>query len=193
MANGVGAGDRRAEDPRNERTRAAVKSALLDIMREKPCSQVGVSELARRAGVGRSTFYSHFSGVHDVFDALVDDFNAGTRTLAGQLRCGECADGRAPFCERLRHAGDYEALVRDPGYYAAAMRAVALRPELSGVAVELADAGLGEVEARAIRLFQASGCHAAALSVGPDDDWARVQSTIDRFVRGGLAALRAGR
>ncbi|WP_424214996.1 TetR/AcrR family transcriptional regulator [Streptomyces sp. BI20] len=47
-------------DPRAARTRAALRRALLEECERTPLSRIGVSALARRAGVGRATFYTHY-------------------------------------------------------------------------------------------------------------------------------------
>lgn len=54
---------------------AAVKGAFLELIGEKPYMQISVSELCRRAGINRTTFYSHFSGTHDVLVALDSDLS----------------------------------------------------------------------------------------------------------------------
>src|SRR3546814_16021520 len=50
---------RRSEDPRVERTRARLAEAVLALAAERDITTASVSELTRRAGVNRSTFYAH--------------------------------------------------------------------------------------------------------------------------------------
>ncbi|MER8184172.1 TetR/AcrR family transcriptional regulator [Kitasatospora sp. NPDC094015] len=47
-------------DPRAERTRSGLRAALLAECAQRPLDQVSVSAVARRAGVGRATFYLHY-------------------------------------------------------------------------------------------------------------------------------------
>lgn len=47
-------------DPRVERTRRAIWQALLELSRERGFANVSVAEIARQAGINRSTFYAHF-------------------------------------------------------------------------------------------------------------------------------------
>ncbi|PBC76497.1 TetR family transcriptional regulator [Streptomyces sp. TLI_235] len=47
-------------DPRAERTRAALRGALLAECGERPLSELSVSAVVRRAGLGRATFYLHY-------------------------------------------------------------------------------------------------------------------------------------
>lgn len=47
-------------DPRVERTRRAIWNALLTLSLEQGFHAVTVAQIARRAGINRSTFYAHF-------------------------------------------------------------------------------------------------------------------------------------
>ncbi|MFB7309681.1 TetR/AcrR family transcriptional regulator [Streptomyces sp. NPDC056192] len=47
-------------DPRTARTRGKLREALLAACEEQPLDQVSVSDVVRRAGVGRATFYLHY-------------------------------------------------------------------------------------------------------------------------------------
>ncbi|MER6132198.1 TetR/AcrR family transcriptional regulator [Streptomyces sp. NPDC001815] len=68
-----------AMDPRTRRSRSALETALRELITERDLSQISVSDITKRAGVNRSTFYEHYTDVHDlaaaactsVFDELV--------------------------------------------------------------------------------------------------------------------------
>jgi len=47
-------------DPRVDRSRQAIWHASMELSREKGFATVTVAEIARRAGINRSTFYAHF-------------------------------------------------------------------------------------------------------------------------------------
>lgn len=61
-------------DRRCRRTRSALKSALLTLMKNKPLQKITVSELADFADVNRKTFYNHFHDVDSVLHELENDF-----------------------------------------------------------------------------------------------------------------------
>lgn len=44
----------------------AITAALVELMEEKPLDKITITELVQRAGVGRSSFYRHFSNKEDV-------------------------------------------------------------------------------------------------------------------------------
>ena len=48
------------EDPRTARTKARLRESLLAECADRPLGAVSVSAVARRAGVGRATFYLHY-------------------------------------------------------------------------------------------------------------------------------------
>ncbi|ROO86590.1 TetR family transcriptional regulator [Actinocorallia herbida] len=53
-------------NPRAQRTRARLQDALLDLVAEHDLDQISVSDVTKRAGVNRSTFYEHFTDTHDL-------------------------------------------------------------------------------------------------------------------------------
>jgi len=58
-------------DKRVERTREALFGAFLELVLSTPYDELKVEDILRRAGVGRSTFYEHFSGKDDILAASV--------------------------------------------------------------------------------------------------------------------------
>ena len=49
-----------ATDPRTEKTRALISGAFLALVSRRPYARIRVSDITRKAGVGRATFYAHF-------------------------------------------------------------------------------------------------------------------------------------
>lgn len=176
-------------DKRTERTIAALKRALLELMEEKPSARIGVTELVERAGVGRSTFYEHFSGVADVYRALMDDFDDHTQQAGFSLREAEEVGSKRAYCRQLRGAGDFGALARDPGYLRESISAMRDDPGRCPLQRRLMEGGLDETTAWALQVFQISGCYAAAMEIEDPNDWSRAKEAIDRFMRAGIAAL----
>ncbi|MFJ4184414.1 TetR/AcrR family transcriptional regulator [Kitasatospora sp. NPDC089509] len=69
-------------DPRAERTRAALRRALLAECAERPLAEVNVAALVRRAGVGRATFYVHYPDLEALaVDACADLVRAAVDAL----------------------------------------------------------------------------------------------------------------
>ncbi|WP_330256670.1 TetR family transcriptional regulator C-terminal domain-containing protein [Nocardia sp. NBC_00565] len=73
-------------DRRSRRTRAALEAALLSLISEHHLAQISVSDITARADVNRSTFYEHYSDVHNLADAactqMFDELIAATPVFA---------------------------------------------------------------------------------------------------------------
>ncbi|RKT08308.1 TetR family transcriptional regulator [Streptomyces sp. 3211.6] len=108
------------EDPRTERTRARLRQALLEECGSRPLEKVGVSAVARRAGVGRATFYLHYA---DLEALAVDTCAEIVREAVDALHAWRgVPDPASPppalveFFDGLpRHAGLYRELLRPGG------------------------------------------------------------------------------
>lgn len=60
------------QDKRSKRTRSAIKIALLKLLKTKSYGEITVKELTELAGINRNSFYTHYSGVENIFDDLND-------------------------------------------------------------------------------------------------------------------------
>ncbi|MEV0478446.1 TetR/AcrR family transcriptional regulator, partial [Streptomyces prunicolor] len=108
------------EDRRAARTRARLRQALLDECAEHPLEEVGVAALARRAGVGRATFYVHYDGLEALaVDACADVVREAVEALHAWR--GRPDPVHAPpalpefFAGLLPHAALYRALLSPGG------------------------------------------------------------------------------
>lgn len=111
-------------DRRIQRTRLALRSALLELIKEKGFEAVSVEEITERANLGRATFYLHFK---DKEDLLLDEFReiASNRVqILSEIPVSiwksnkdslELSDGRAPVMPLLlvfEHAAQNAELYR---------------------------------------------------------------------------------
>jgi AcrR family transcriptional regulator len=69
-------------DPRVQRSRAALEAALLELVSDRDLAQVSISDVTKHAGVNRSTFYEHYTDMHDLAEsactAIFDELVAAT-------------------------------------------------------------------------------------------------------------------
>jgi len=61
-------------DRRTLKTRDALGDALVELMHERPFKSITVQDVLDRAGVGRSTFYTHYRDKDDLFISDVEEF-----------------------------------------------------------------------------------------------------------------------
>jgi AcrR family transcriptional regulator len=57
-------------DPRVQRTRAALREALMQLLGQKDWAEITTSDICRRAGVARSSLYEHYAGKGEILDEI---------------------------------------------------------------------------------------------------------------------------
>lgn len=77
-----------AENPRSIRAKKAFREALIDLLKESPFDQITISDLSKKAGYSRFTFYNHFESKQDLLYKIIDkrldqffDINVGWNML----------------------------------------------------------------------------------------------------------------
>jgi AcrR family transcriptional regulator len=91
-------------DRRTLQTRDALGDALVELMHERPFKSITVQDVLDRAGVGRSTFYTHFRDKDDLFISDVEEF---WEMMSSMLdRSGESSMRVAPVRELFSHIAD---------------------------------------------------------------------------------------
>lgn len=106
-------------DRRSQRTRDALRGALLALLVERAWDEIAVQDVCDRANVGRSTFYSHYPSKDALLVGGFDDLRA---VLQRDLRVGVAAElARAPapqpgcFCFApglIDHAQEHQRMFR---------------------------------------------------------------------------------
>ena len=89
------------DDRRCRKTKFAIKSALLTIMKEKPVSKISISELTELADVNRKTFYNHYADIDSVLRDLEDEFLERLFSLIDRDNIWNGLENPAPFFEKL--------------------------------------------------------------------------------------------
>lgn len=179
---------------RGDRTRAKIKNSMLVLLSEVDLNDITMSELARYAGISRSSLYAHYRNVREVFDENVADFCSTLRPLTSQLHCGDClsdfGDDRShhrPFCIALRDAGKYESLIREPSFLPTLLDMVDERMLVEASRYPL-DEAMEVQRIKALFKFQMSGCYAVAMDTRADENWSAIQRMLDSYIRAGVRA-----
>ena len=61
------------DDRRVRRTKQMLRSALLELLREKSVDQITVTELTQKADVNRGTFYGHYKDIYDMVEQMENE------------------------------------------------------------------------------------------------------------------------
>jgi AcrR family transcriptional regulator len=108
-------------DPRTRRSRSALEAALRELIAQRELHQISVSDLTKRAGVDRSTFYEHYTDVDDLAaaacTAVFDELVATVSTARRRVRDKESAVEHLTelFAHVAEHAALYRALLGTHG------------------------------------------------------------------------------
>jgi AcrR family transcriptional regulator len=112
-------------DRRVRRTQAALQRALIDLVQEQDLSQISVADVADRADVSRSTFYDHYTDVHELAEAastsMLDDlFGFALALDTAPAHPSETPGDPDPaltafFTHFAEHAGLYRSLLGPAG------------------------------------------------------------------------------
>ena len=180
------------KDARYLRSEAAVKEAFLILLKQERLEDITMTRLARAANISRSTLYSHYGNLEEIYRFLVLEFAKNLRELGAHLHCCNYTDDTLgiPFCLAVREAGVWEPLVHSEKFldtlFDAILQQGGYLPSLEAYRKLVHDEHL----ARALLRFQLSGCYKAACFNDPALQWSVVQHKLDTFIRGGFAALR---
>jgi AcrR family transcriptional regulator len=97
-------------DRRVVRTRAALRDALISLIIERGWDEIGIADICTRAGIGRSTFYTHFA---DKEELLLIGFDDLRRMLRQSTKAGAGAGKGLGFSRGLlEHANENRRLFR---------------------------------------------------------------------------------
>jgi AcrR family transcriptional regulator len=98
-------------DERSRRTRNALAEALIRLSRDKSVDSISIGELAAAAGIGRSTFYTHFRGMPEF---LRESFANMLERSVLHARAAEGAPQVLPVAFILQHlasSGGFGAVI----------------------------------------------------------------------------------
>lgn len=94
-----------------EKSKKAIKDALLELMYVKDFKQITVNELLVKANISRGTFYAHFTNLEDVRQQLVNDLYTRADEIFGGYKASDLA--KDPYSVMLS-AAEMMVQSRDP-------------------------------------------------------------------------------
>ena len=190
-------------------TRDAIKDAMLELFQRTSFNEISISQLCREAGVGRATFYTHYTGLTDVIDELADDAIDATKRskmpgaesialLAEKMR--ETTDPKTlepymdllPVCQRVADHPKYRPLFFDDFVSDYMLKRIFRRERDFQLSHFLENSRLSPQQAEKVFLFGIAGAYAVNRSMHwkKDADWYEVQKALLTFLDGGYAALK---
>ncbi len=110
--------EKESPDRRIQRTRKVLHAALIELILEKGFDKVTVQDVIQRANVGRSTFYSHYKDIEDLFLSGFENlWSLFEQHLTGQSveKAGVWDLSLVVFQHAQSYTGVYRALVGKQG------------------------------------------------------------------------------
>ncbi|MBQ6420182.1 MAG: TetR/AcrR family transcriptional regulator [Clostridia bacterium] len=98
--------DYRRDEPCTRLAQVKLRQSLYALMREKPVGRITVRELCERSGVNRSTFYSYYADINDLYVKIIKEYYQVYHGYIQQmlsLLCG-CGDPACLTKEECRRA-----------------------------------------------------------------------------------------
>ena len=87
------------------RSRRLIRSAFLELLREKTCEKITVTDIGTRADINRSTFYAHYPDVRGLVEESVGEAISYSTELADSLNIKEFLADPMPFLRELTSYG----------------------------------------------------------------------------------------
>ena len=87
------------------RSRRLIRSAFLELLREKAYEKITVTDIVTRADINRSTFYAHYPDVRGLVEEIVGEAINHSTELADSLNIREFLADPMPFLRELSSYG----------------------------------------------------------------------------------------
>lgn len=129
--------NRRETDKRVLKTKKAIKAAHLSLMEEKDISDITISELTRKAGINRRTFYTHYRSISEIIDEIESEMVSLLSEVVHKIDVADIRKSAYNVFIELNEMVDVEF-----DYYFSRVRMDmrgAFMTRLKGIAGELAD------------------------------------------------------
>lgn len=203
-------GTPRKMDRRTIYTRNTVKDALLELLEEQPFEKITVAALCRQAEITRATFYLHFQDINEVLDELLDEALMVAEAASNDMEVGERMNALVQIvhtgdhgalrrnerllspCQRVADDPKYRAIFQDPTLSSYVIRRIYLLEREQTVPYFMERGRLSRDEADRLFMMLVYGLFYVnrSLKWNKDDSWYEMQLMLNRFMHGGLEALR---
>jgi AcrR family transcriptional regulator len=88
------------QDRRSQRTRQLVTSAMMELLAEKRYEAITIQDILDRAGIGRTTFYTHYFDKEDVHASMMEQM---LERMTQELPTRHPGQAIVPSLELFRH------------------------------------------------------------------------------------------
>lgn len=175
--------EEKRSDRRAAYTRAAIRNAFFEIMREKGFAKMSVADICKRADISRGTFYLHYEDKFALLNTLID---------AALDAAPLVSEKPSAMCQRAPSTEDDLLLYQDPATSPWVAQRIIDRSTPEVVPTIMKATGLSEQDASILFAHIVHGNLAVNQHLGWKGDarFLDVQTLLARFIDGGLSSLR---
>lgn len=83
------------------RSKTMIRQAFLELLQEKPCEKITVTDITSRADLNRSTFYAHYPDVRGLIEEIEDEIVMRSMQLLPDLTCQNVFQNPKAFLQAL--------------------------------------------------------------------------------------------
>ena len=87
------------------RSRRMIRSAFLEMLREKPYEKITVTDIVNRADINRSTFYAHYPDVRGLVEEIVGEIINHSVEMAREMDIQDFIADPLPYLQDLNSYG----------------------------------------------------------------------------------------
>ena len=87
------------------RSRRMIRSAFLELLREKSYEKITVTDIVNRADINRSTFYAHYPDVRGLVEEIVGEIIDRSVELAREMDIQQFFEDPLPYLQKLNSYG----------------------------------------------------------------------------------------
>lgn len=171
------------DDRRTRNTLAVIRQAFFELLGEVGFAKMTVSDICRRAGINRGTFYLHYADKFALLEALADEaLDAEPFNEDGAI---------ASMCQRVPSNEDHLKLYDDADAFPYVASRVIQRGAGQSIPAIMEKTGLSHDEANLVFVFMAQGNLAVNRLLGwrRNPDFERAQRLLRAFSQAGLAGI----
>lgn len=195
----------RKTDRRTLYTRSIIKDSLLELLEDKTFDKITVSSVCKQAEITRATFYLHYDNLSAVLDELLDEallisnqnnehpsydilqiLNLVLNNTDKQNLYSD--DSLLPACQRIANHPKYKVIFMDETLSAYIIKKIYTAEKDHMLPTLMEKCNLTKKEADKIFTLIIYGAFAVNKSLNweKNNEWYQLQSTISKFVLGGL-------
>lgn len=184
----------KSNDPRVERTLAAIDGAFREMMLEGGLESITVRGLCARARVNKNTFYRYYGSIEELIEEVMDGYSSVWREQSASYKLPRDWEesARAFFRFGARQDALYDAITCDPAYDSIQRR---MQNDASGKRPEDVPEGFTPERWRLIYSYQSNALLALYRQWVAEGKRMPVEEVADLacgLLRSGLASLSAG-